>query len=336
MICIKCGKREAVFKGLCNECTWESAVVESPGSVSRIICPKCGAIKVGNAWSHNHSEAHWERKSLETFRINEPFRITGREVVGFNKRRDFIDAKITASLDGDIREFSFTIPYSEDKISCPTCNKITGSYFEAKVQIRGMTGKVTDKMVDAGKKLVEFVENNRTRDHQSFISKVEDVKDGVDIYLGKRKDGDTFAKNIKAREICSVVISNTLAGVREGKQFYRLTYMIRLFDYEPGSILFVNGRKYIFQGTNANGLNITDVEKGRDTFVNRKGLDLTKVTATGEIAEKRRFMVISRNNGETELMDRQNYSQTTIKGEITDDEVDMFILDGQLYKARGE
>ena len=336
MMCVKCGKKEAIHKGLCTDCTWESAEISRPGSLSHVSCPKCGAVRVGNSWSHNHGRKHWEKKAIETFSINEPFKITGGEFIETNHRRDFIELKITASMDGDTREFSYTLPYSEDKISCPTCNKITGSYFEAKVQIRGMTGEITDRMTALGQELVNFVENNRKTDHESFISKVENVKDGIDIYLGKRKDGDTFAKSVKSRDICTVVVSNTLAGVRDGKQFFRFTYLVRILDYKPGSVLFINSRKYIYQGRQSGGLYLIDVEKEKEVFINKKSIDFPRIHATGEIAEKRRYVIISRQNSETTMMDKNNFSQITVKGEYGGEECDMFVLDGILFNVRSE
>ncbi len=337
MKCIKCGKHEAVEKGLCETCLWDSMNIELPGSIIEKTCPKCGAYFVGKGWVHKDGQQRWEHKIIEDFAVNEPFKIIGGEILGKNKQGNYITIKITVQREeNNIKEENFDIPFVKESISCPTCNKVTGSYYEAKSQIRGMTGEITNEMERIAKILINMVDNNHKNDPESFISKIEYVKDGFDIYLGKRKDGDTFAKDMKTREICDIIVSKTLAGIRDGKQFFRFTYLVRVLDFQPGAIIFLNNKKYLYQGKSSYGIYLNDLDNGREVQINKKAINFEKILATGEFASKRTFIVISRENDECNLMDKENFNQITIKGDCKDNEISLFVLGDELFRIRGE
>ena len=182
MKCIKCGKHEAVEKGLCQICLWDSLHIEVPGSIIEKTCPKCGAYFVGKGWVYRDGRDKWEKKIFENFSVNEPFRITGGEITGKNSQGNYIKIRIDVQRSiNDSREEQFEIPFIKESISCPTCNKVTGSYYEAKVQIRGMTGGISSEMERIGNILLSMVERNHREDPESFVSKTEYVKDGVEI-----------------------------------------------------------------------------------------------------------------------------------------------------------
>lgn len=337
MKCVKCGKHEAVERGLCEVCLWDSLHIEVPGSIIKKTCSKCGAYFVGKAWVYRDGEEKWERKIFDNFSVNEPFKISGGKLNGTNRLGNYIKLEVEIERTDDDRKVeNFEIPFIKESISCPTCNKVTGSYYEAKVQIRGMTGKYTDEMGRIGDHLVRNVENNHTTDPESFISKIEYVKDGIDVYLGKRKDGDSFAKEMKTREITDIIVSKTLAGVRDGKQFFRFTYMVRIMDIEPGSIIYLNGKRYLYQGKSAFGIYLNDLETGREIQVNKRSISFDKLQITGEMASRRSFVVISNGNNECNLMDKQNFSQITISGECKDSEINLYVVDDEYFRIRGE
>lgn len=337
MKCIKCGKHEAVEKGLCDSCLWDSLNIEAPGSIIEKTCPKCGAYFVGKGWIYKDGKEKWEKKVIENFTVNEPFKIVKGKITGKNKLENSVTIEIEVERNGnDMRDETFQIPFIKESISCPTCNKVTGSYYEAKVQIRGMTGNITGEMERLAKILVSMVEKNHKDDPESFISKIEYVKDGFDVYLGKRKDGDTFAKDMKTREICDIIVSKTLAGVRDGKQFFRFTYLIRVLDFEPGAVIYINSKRYLYQGKSSYGIYVNDLDNGKEIQINKKTVNFEKTLITGEFATRRTFIVISRDNEECTLMDKENFTQITIKGECKDNEISLFVLGDEFYRIRGE
>ncbi len=82
-----------------------------------------------------------------------------------------------------------------------------------------MTGRMADK-------ISRFLERR-----DSFVSKSERVKNGIDLYVEDKLVMNSFFdiyKNIRPKR------SYTLAGMRNGKRLYRNTYLIDLSDGMSG------------------------------------------------------------------------------------------------------
>ena len=337
MLCIKCGTRDAVYKGLCESCVWEGLAFDKPGSITFTSCPKCGAVKVVNYWAHHEAHERWSRKVYELFRVNEPFKIESFSPIELNKIEDTAYLKATVKRDElDSKTFPLEIPYKRELISCPTCNKVTGSYYESKVQLRGFSEKMSPEINNIHEELLKMVENNQKKDPESFVSKSVQLREGIDIYLGKKKDGDTFAREIQSKTICNVVVSSSLAGIKDGKQFFRFTYMIRILDIEPGSLIFFDNVKYIYQGKRPGGIYVTDLKKGEITLINKRIIDFDKLRETGEKAQKEKFIVLDRTENETNLMNERTYSQITLKSVIKEDQVELFFYEDNYYGILGD
>ncbi len=337
MLCIKCGIREAIHKGLCENCLWDTLSIDKPGSITFTNCPKCGAVKVGNYWAHHEPQERWQKKINELFKVNEPFAITSLTPVELNKIEDTAYIRITVRREeAEEKTIPLEVPYRKEHISCPTCNKVTGSYYESKVQIRGFSEKMSEELVRIHEELLLMVENNQKKDPESFVSKSVQLREGIDIYLGKKKDGDTFSREIQSKTICNVVVSSSLAGIKDGKQFFRFTYMIRILDIEPGSIIFFDGVKYIYQGKRPGGIFVTDLKDGKIIQINKRLIDFDKLKESGEKAIRERFIVLDSHNGEASLMNERTYEQIILTMDIEGSQVDLFNYEENYYRIMGE
>lgn len=324
MKCVKCGVGEALFSGICSECMWEALEINKPSVINKTTCPKCGSIKVGNYWSHREPEIAWFKTVAKEFSANTPFAVKEINNFGLNKLEDeaSMDISIDLRLGNDEiseRVFQVNVPYTRDSISCPTCNKITGSYYEAKVQIRGFSERINPELENIANELVKRVETNQTKDPNSFISKVVNVKEGVDVYLGKKKDGDTFSREIVQRDVCQLIVSSSLAGIRDGKQFFRFTYMLRILDFEKGSIIYVNKEKYIYVGKTSSGIFVISPGVNEPKLMRKATISLDRIRNTGEMAIEEKFIVINRQGDEMTLLNERDFKQVTVKGKVYKD-----------------
>jgi NMD protein affecting ribosome stability and mRNA decay len=97
---------------------------------------------------------------------------------------------------------------------CTDCSRRSGGYFEAIIQLRGSAEK-TAKARDA---LVARIEE------RSFVSKVEQLREGVDVYAGSRKAALEALREMRLKHGTSA----KLFGVKDGRRVYRFTYCVRL------------------------------------------------------------------------------------------------------------
>jgi NMD protein affecting ribosome stability and mRNA decay len=97
---------------------------------------------------------------------------------------------------------------------CTDCGREGSQYFEAIIQLRGAPNRV-EKMADV---------LSRKLQKTTFIPKMEELKEGIDIYTGSRNDA------IAALNAFSLGFLRTekLAGQRQGRRLYRTTLLVRL------------------------------------------------------------------------------------------------------------
>jgi NMD protein affecting ribosome stability and mRNA decay len=93
---------------------------------------------------------------------------------------------------------------------------MSGGYFEAIVQLRG----------ENRERLRQFGASLEKRlSEKTFVSKVDEKKEGIDLYIGSSKAvvADFSNRGIKA------LISRKLFGKdKEGRTTYRTTFLVRL------------------------------------------------------------------------------------------------------------
>lgn len=93
------------------------------------------------------------------------------------------------------------------------------SYYEAIIQIR-----------PADKKVLDFVRNQIEKRKNVFVSKIEEFKYGVDIYISDQRFARALGKRLKKVFGGEVKLSRKLHTVSKssGKKLYRVTVLFRL------------------------------------------------------------------------------------------------------------
>lgn len=205
LMCPKCGKtnnEEKFIESFCADC-YEFRI-KYPAREEFQKCKNCSLIFFRGEWQRSNAR-----------RMN--------EYIIRKCKGEFSDAEL--DLDRGFILFSIKkgerIHRIEKQIDikfvnsvCVDCSRISGGYYEAIVQLRGDEKKVS--------KYFRTLQNMLRR--VTFISKIEEVKGGFDIYSGS---------SIKTQEILSTLglnylISRKLVGRNEGKKVYRVTFAVRL------------------------------------------------------------------------------------------------------------
>jgi NMD protein affecting ribosome stability and mRNA decay len=92
------------------------------------------------------------------------------------------------------------------------------SYYEAIIQLR-----------PADEKVVDFV-RSQIKERGAFISKIEELKTGVDIYVSDQRFARALSKKLKVRFGGEVKLTRKLHTVSKssGNPLYRVTVLFRL------------------------------------------------------------------------------------------------------------
>jgi nonsense-mediated mRNA decay protein 3 len=203
MICPKCGRsdRETKFiEAFCVDCYPYNFKLPD---IEIEECRRCGKVRFKGEWQV------FNRKKFEDY-------------VASKCRGDFssvvYDSKtstLTFTIKKGTTEVQINKHYGPKKITsiCPECSRRAAGYFEAIIQLRGNSYMIKKYQ----NLLIEFL--NR----ESFISKVDEKKEGIDLYVGSSK----AVLGIINEMGLNALMTKKLMGMKEGKRYYRTTFLIR-------------------------------------------------------------------------------------------------------------
>jgi NMD protein affecting ribosome stability and mRNA decay len=192
--CPICGRSEndSVFYGeFCKDCAIENLKPFKP--VKIFICKKC---------RHVSSKAG-VRKEIS---INEEL---ARLLKIKDKNPMFDSARTTVEYDGDYGRVIQKVNVIFKNIVCKDCSQKHSSYFEAIIQLRGKK----EEIAKYSKLLISKLD----------ISKIEELKEGIDIYCKSREQAISTLNSYRL----GFLRTEKLAGEKNGKRLYRTTLLVR-------------------------------------------------------------------------------------------------------------
>ncbi len=208
--CPTCNRtnNEIRFVGeFCEKCASEKLIGKLPVVLEVDKCRVCGRIKTkeGMFGEDKTSLSSVIQQRLIKFRV---------KVIGYGPGRALVDVVAQTAHDTVSAEKEFELKYR--KITCDSCYKRIGGYYEATLQLRGDLERIS--------RFIERV-SRYLEERDSFVAKVEKVDNGYDVFVSNKAAAAAF---ISEREIVAKT-SYTLSGVnKSGKKVYKNTYAIRL------------------------------------------------------------------------------------------------------------
>lgn len=329
--CVECGAEGEVHDGLCKDCFIKRGhFVDVPENVDIVLCAHCGALLVGAHWEHVedtldhavkssikvakgvelHPELHIEDEDERNFRVT-----VGLHIQIHDKDIEFFDS----------RETRVRIKQG----TCQECSRQRGFYYEAIVQLRAKHRKLTDDEIE------EALANARKNaaDSGSFVSKVVEVKGGVDIYMGKMRDGKALAVSLAARNGASTAETRTLAGRKDGKDLYRWTLLVRMPPFKRGDLVFLDGKVWEVRSFAKSRANIEDITTG--TRLSKPTEELEELPTLKREGAIREAVVVSDHGDDLQLMHPDNFSTVEVKKpkgyKKGQKEIRVVVYDGDIY-----
>lgn len=331
MICVVCGKDGTSYRGMCSDCAVDSVKLEFPDKIEYTECSKCGAYRVNKKWVYNNPELSLKKQLLSSVKLpDRSFEITGGELKSMTDQVSEFRVYINSD-DGFAFERSSQVLMRVSHESCPVCDRKTGSYYEAILQIRFEDPDNTD-FLDILLKGIQNVPDSS--DPNQFISKFVQLHEGVDVYLGSRKLAEKMLKFISGSYPGTRQNSKKIAGRKEGKDVYRFTYLYRIFNPKSGSIFNFNNHILCLKKIDRDRLFFSNGLAEYETALsfqdmNRRGYKMLK--STPDILK---MMVVSREAGNSTLMDLETFSTTVVRSELPLREVTLSRYNDSLFLVR--
>lgn len=240
--CVRCGAEvPVIIDGLCPNCLLdEGRIFTLPKEVKVTTCSLCSSIKVGSRWVSDTSIEDYVRDIIiSSMDVHRDVRDVNIEV---SIEGNVVTARVKGLLGGITLERDFMLKLSVNKVLCPQCIKIKGSYFEALVQIRSVF-----KFRDMFK---EHILNNvlNSELYSKYISSVELLKEGIDVKVISQGVARKLASNLISNYGGYMTSSWRDTGYSSGKKHSKLTISTRLLGLMLGDVVLLRGSPAVVYG----------------------------------------------------------------------------------------
>lgn len=340
--CVKCGEEcEESLDGLCIGC-WLAGrnLVDLPHHVDLHVCTNCREYDFGGRWVKRDPMVAIQDAAIDALMV-----VKGAEVASVSSSVEEQDPRsfaVSVHADCDVMGYAAegdasTVVRIKNTV-CRRCSRQLGSYYEAILQIRTVSGKLDDATREESLAMTEnSVARQAVNNRQLFITKMELVTGGVDVYLSSIALGKSLAKELAEAYCAETKESPKLVGqTTDGQDMYRLTYLVRLPDYRAGDVVAFQGRYCVLTRVNGSGGRLMDLSDFRDRSVRRA--DMTSIKLYEKSADLADATVVSRSGSEIQVLDPSSYATVDLKipadAEIGDS-VKVVRIDDVLYFVPG-
>lgn len=313
--CIACGDPHPVADGKCIDCLRDEIDVlkapDKPVEVER--CVHCGAVPIRDHWDQPTSLLETiEQTALGSVLI--PEELVDVELAVTVRQEDDKNYVVTVEVRGEYKgiavEDEGPIKVRVKNVTCETCSRRHGGYYEAVVQVRQEGDE--DVSAEAAGEIAEVIEEEVRRvgglsGSRSYLLKAEARHGGYDYFFGAKPVAKAVAKRIADRYGGSQTHSSTLAGHEDGQEVYRLTIAVRLPRVGPGSIVAYEDEVLEIYGHQGNRLLARTVPEGEGRTIEERKLDRVRVL------EPHRLDVVYAEGGEGQILDPETYDSIQVR-----------------------
>ncbi|UCE73087.1 MAG: 60S ribosomal export protein NMD3, partial [Methanomassiliicoccales archaeon] len=236
MFCVECGKEGKLYKGICGDCFLSKNVFTSiPNKLDVEVCAHCGSRRKGKDWvSVDQGQEIIEEVISENVKRHPD--VSDFDVHIKTEYEDENNVNVNIVTHAKVHDLKSEENHETrirfKKTVCDECSKQQGGYWEAKVQLRGTKGGLYDKEKEKAMDIVDImVAEKEKKARDAFITKVEEIHSGLDFYLGSKSLGKALSKRLASEFGGHVKESAQLVGKKDGKDIYRMTYLVRLLEF---------------------------------------------------------------------------------------------------------
>lgn len=348
-ICPRCGRSEGEveFIGpLCKDCYVEVyGVARLPEKAGFVYCQYCGRYKYQGGWNEpsgtieetllDYLSIVLTRRLRPTENIEEAWigeiRLD-REFTGPGIYNAYVRVHGRHGRVEVVEEKVVTV--KADAAVCPTCTRrITKRGYNAVLQVRSSRGRLSDNLRE---RVNVFLSENLSGRLAESIIGLEEHREGFDILVDDPSIARMIAAKLRSNFMAKTIETFKLVGRNpDGSRKGRLTISVRIPEIEPGDIILVDGRPYLFLATSRGGnLLLVDLERGREEYMSSDLLWQKGFKPYPGGVELKRYMLISRDKNTTIFLDAESGYQDVV--EVPSNSVKIYVdkfTEGREYKV---
>lgn len=339
MFCVECGNDVTIFRnGVCLNCYLkETQFSKGPAIIDVIMCPRCSSYKYKNTWFVEESfDDILKRHIKEVFTVNPELKHV--EIQIQCKEQERIQSCIVV-ISGFLENQRITEQHSLTvrirHTTCEVCSREAGGYYEAILQIRTEQRTFTDAELKTLRCAVEaMVEEFQTSGKRGFfIADIAQKREGLDFFLSEKGTALSIAKKIQVQFGGDFKQSASSAGMKDSRQVYRMTYLVRIPAYRKGDFFSVDTSFFIIISVHSNKVRALELSTWIEKTIEGKDIQPTRIYGGNELV--REMIVVSQSKTEIQLMNPKTYFTVEIRKpktlSVKNPIVKTVTLDGYLF-----
>jgi nonsense-mediated mRNA decay protein 3 len=310
MFCVDCGEEKQIFRdGSCLECYLKNhQFSKGPKVIDIPVCVHCGSLKYKSLWSKDALEHVIERYVKQIFTIHaELEQISIHVSCEEEVERYCCSIVISGTIDHTPITESHSLFIRLKQQSCDVCSKQFGGYHEAILQIRPNKKSTAHEIVQIRQFIEGFIVTLQEQGHRTlFIADVEETHGGIDFYLSDKQAGSTIAKKVQEKYGGVITTSSKNTGMKDGKQLYRVTYLLRLPPYRQNDFVKYNGEYFYILSISQHNVSLINLATWEKRSLAHKDLENVHIIGGKELIKDMVF--INQYDNEIQVMEPNTYN----------------------------
>ena len=316
MFCVECGKEGPVFRaGVCLECYLKThSFTKGPKIIDIPICSHCKSYKYKNTWTSELFGDVIRRIIKNTFQISKELKKIDINTE-CKEEKERIACKVYIS--GFVNDVEITEKHKAifrlKKTVCDVCSKRFGGYHEAIIQIRADKRDLSKQEINNIISNVEsLVENQRAKGNRSlFITDIGNEHRVIDFYISDKNAALIITKKIQGQYGGEVKQSSKNIGMKDSRQLYRMTYLLRLPPYKKGDFLKLNNSFFHVHSIQKNKIKMTNLSNWAEVITNVKSINKSNILGGMELIKE--MILVNQTDSEVQIMDEKTYEIKIVK-----------------------
>ena len=315
MFCVECGKEQIFKDGVCLSCYLKhNHFTKGPEVIDIISCTSCSAYKYKNTWFAESLDEAIKRHIKDTFQISNELQ---KIQIGLSYDEIKKNMHCTIEISGFIDDQKITEEHillvRIKKTSCDVCSKQFGGYYEAILQLRAENRTPSAIEIQSIQEFVMgLVETFQSKGNRAlFITDIATERGGIDFYFSEKGSAFTIAKKIQETYGGEIKQSSTNIGMKDSRQVYRMTYLVRLPAYKTGDCFLYEKSLYFISSIHKNKVHSIKLTTWAEQVFDGKDLQKAKIYSGSDVIKD--MIVVSQSKQEVQLMNPKTYAIVDVK-----------------------
>jgi len=315
MYCVDCGKDKPIFRdGSCLDCYLKNHQFTHGPDVFHIpVCNYCGGYKYKSTWKKQSFEDVVKRYVKNAFSFSPELKDIQISLDCHDEEDNiFCKVTITSKIDDETVSEDHYVEMRLKPNVCDICSKQFGGYHEAILQIRSSEKKMSEQQKQSIEQFLDTIVHSMHQkgNRKLFITDKNYEKTGIDYLLSDKQAAASIIKKAQEEFSGEITVSSSNVGMNDGKQVYRMTYLLRLPGFDKHSILVKDDRLFFVTSLSNNTAHVIDLKTWNNhTFAVK---DFDKATAYDYDDLVQDMIVVSQTDDEIQVMDKKIYSITIV------------------------